>query len=158
MLNNDPALVPAPGPLDVPEAWELLEHSDAKPRTWAHPAWRECGGRFSHYVVEDDELEVFVGGDGSAPTPWLLEVSASNRWPTLEELRAPMLAFCTPGASFIFLAPFLTAVPFTEIPPVLMVQVTAVAGTEAERRLVLSGGLQYQGPGNVGNERKRSGR
>lgn len=150
-MDEKPPTIP-PTPLDTADGWDLVPGAPGvAPMTGAHPVWQSSLGR-SHYVAKNGGVVAWVAGDGTARRPWIIEVFTEGRWPTLEEIRAPMLAFTTPGATFVFLAPFLCALPFTDYPPILLVQTTAAPGSEAEKRLTLSGGLILQPGGNHGNE------
>lgn len=152
-------------PLDAREAWApvleledyradpkapaIIEAALKSPASLEHPAWRSCRDKPRQFrPVEPGRRHVvaWVGGSGSAVEPWVVELSTAGRWPNLAELRGALRALTGEGAVFEFGFPFLSAAAFTDIPPILMVQVAALPGSPAESRLKLTGGVPLTPP------------
>lgn len=140
--------------LSSPLDWiEVLE--PGRPRTEGYPGWRAPEPR--HYRTEDGAVDLWVGGSGSFREPFVLELSAEGRYPTVEEIRSAALAFTLPGAVFGLAGAYLVALPQEEIPPVLLVQIAGTQGSEAETRLRLSGAPPTPAPGAEGPHVHRQG-
>jgi len=127
------------------EAWEFIGLDDDGPETADNPIWKGRRGVGYKPVSKGRQVRVHIAGDGSAGDPYVLEVVTPGRWPNLAEIRGALVAFTLQGALFTFAFPYLSAIPFTEPPAVLLLQVSGLPGTEAEQRLKLTGGVQVSG-------------
>lgn len=122
---------------------ELVTQGEA-PTTGAHALWigRKPLKRFSR-----GDAVAWIAGDGSAQAGFVLEVSAVDRWPTFEELRAAICELALEGTMFSPVTPILSAVTFDVPAPVLMYEMAAHPNSEAAQRLALTGGIRLGAPG-----------